>query len=182
MRSHALTHLVLVREVVGIKSLRGEQPPEEKNSQTNSVLIMGLFTHTHNPPTPNTPQSWAASQTPLLSLPLTPPVRSVQCVWSHNLKKVPSAYKTADSSFTVIHLKPHQSIGTKSPQMSDSESARCPCCSRSERVMEWGETEGGEVLLLYLFPEMRQSERWELCFLPIKEDCVISLFGALRVG
>lgn len=25
-----LTHLVLVREVVGIKGLRGEKPPEEK--------------------------------------------------------------------------------------------------------------------------------------------------------
>lgn len=32
MNSHALTHLVLVREVVGIKGLRGEKPPEETNS------------------------------------------------------------------------------------------------------------------------------------------------------
>lgn len=31
MKSQALTHLILVREVVGIKGLRREKPPEETN-------------------------------------------------------------------------------------------------------------------------------------------------------
>ncbi len=41
MTSQALTHLVLVRKVVGIKGLRGEKPPEEKNSVKQTVLKMG---------------------------------------------------------------------------------------------------------------------------------------------
>lgn len=32
--SKKLTHLVLVREVVGIKGLRREKPPDESNRQT----------------------------------------------------------------------------------------------------------------------------------------------------
>lgn len=39
MKSHALTHLVLVREVVGIKGLRGEKPPEEKNSVKQTGIL-----------------------------------------------------------------------------------------------------------------------------------------------
>lgn len=50
MRRHdqniKLTHLVLVREVVGIKGLRREKPPEESNQQG----FEGELTHTqiHN--------------------------------------------------------------------------------------------------------------------------------------
>lgn len=48
MKSHALTHLVLVREVVGIKGLRGEKPPEEKNSVKQTGFKDGIpLSHTH---------------------------------------------------------------------------------------------------------------------------------------
>lgn len=41
-KSQPLTHLVLVREVVGIKGLRGEEPPEEQNSVKPRTQIPDL--------------------------------------------------------------------------------------------------------------------------------------------
>lgn len=119
MNSHVLTHLVLVGEVVGIKGLRGEKPPEEKNSVRQTGFKDGSsLTHKHKNHLLEThPDPEQNPKCLCLSLSKPPGEKYSVCVVPQ--LKILSAYETVDSFFMVIHLKPHQSIGTKPPKMTD---------------------------------------------------------------
>lgn len=122
--------MVLVGEVVGVKGLRGEEPPEKKNSVKETGFKDGSHTQTHT----NKISHLILNLIPYAPAYLfpNPLVRNIQCMWSHS--KIRSAYETTGSFFMVIHLKPDQLIGTKSPKMTDSENVRCPC-SGGERLI-----------------------------------------------
>ncbi len=100
-----------------------------------------------------------------------------------------SAYETADSSFMVIHLKPDQSMGTKSPKwltlkvwdalvLGVKDWLLCLGCRGMEgrKTQGRGRGGGGSHPLFFFSSATRQSEWWKDHFLVIKgEVCDLTL-------
>lgn len=113
MKSRALTHLILVREVVGIKGLRREKPPVEKNQCENPKHFYPV----------NPPLQWEIFKV------CGPTTKVLSFIWNSGQFFYANPHKARPIDWHKI------------PQIINSESVRCPC-SRSARLMALHDLQG----------------------------------------